>query len=183
MKKLLALIIITFLFVGCSPKEETGDATLPVEENEVTETPTEEPSSEATEAVNILEAENEKAKEKIDELETEITHKDKEIDNLKNELDELAKELDDEKNKEANITPTSSGTSKFYHVICGSFSNMTNANKQKDLLKAAGFDSYVLHSGDYYRVISGSFKNKANADKQEGNLEKAGYDAFVIYSN
>lgn len=183
MKKLLVFIIITLLFVGCSPKENTGDTALSVEENEVTETPIEEPSSEATEAANILEVENEKAKEKINELKTEITNKDKEIDNLKNELDTLAKELDEEKNKIENVTPTTSNPSKFYHVICGSFSNMTNANKQKDLLKEAGFDSYVLHSGGYYRVISGSFKNKANADQQESNLEKAGYDAFVIYSN
>lgn len=180
MKKLIfSCLIATLLFTGCGDKEEKLPADNP-ETVEATEPIIVENNNEATDEAVQLQEENKESKEKITELEGELSTKDKEIEDLKTELNELAEKLDAEKNNKAS---SSNVSSTFNYVVSGSFSNMTNAKKQIETLKKAGFDSYAVNSGKYVRVISGSFKNKANAQKQKQALEKAGFDAFIISAN
>ena len=74
----------------------------------------------------------------------------------------------------------SSGTDTLYKVQTGAFKQKSNAQALEKKLKAAGFDTYVVNTGDYYKVQVGAFSKKANAEAMLAKLKAAGYsDAFI----
>lgn len=177
MKKILfCCLLASLVLVGCGKKDKlpaNQEESVQKQDEVIVEQP---PAEDGNEKLDALESENKESQEKITELESTIEEKDAEIKSLEDELQKLADELTAKANKNTG------STSKYHFVVCGSFSTMTNANKQIATLQDAGFQSYAKQSGKYVRVIAGTFKNKENAKKQEQSLEKAGYDAFVISS-
>lgn len=76
--------------------------------------------------------------------------------------------------KPAEPTPTT-----LYRVQTGAFAKKENATALEAKLKAAGFDTYIVQSGNYYKVQVGAYSKKANADAMAAKLKAAGYDNFI----
>ena len=66
-----------------------------------------------------------------------------------------------------------------YRVQTGAFSKKANANALAEKLKKAGFDTYIVQSGNLYKVQVGAYSVKANADAMEKKLKAAGYDTYI----
>ena len=66
-----------------------------------------------------------------------------------------------------------------YRVQTGAFSKKANATALADKLKKAGFDTYIVQSGNYYKVQVGAYSVKANADAMAKKLKAAGFDTYI----
>ena len=66
-----------------------------------------------------------------------------------------------------------------YYVQAGAYKNKTNAEKQVQKLKAAGFSAIIKLIDGIYKVQTGAYKNKANAEKQLAALKAKGFSAFI----
>lgn len=75
--------------------------------------------------------------------------------------------------------PKPSEEKTLYRVQTGAFSKKSNATALADKLKAAGFDTYIVQSGNLYKVQVGAYSVKANADAMAAKLKAAGYDTFI----
>lgn len=75
--------------------------------------------------------------------------------------------------------PKPSEDKTLYRVQTGAFSKKSNATALADKLKAAGFDTYIVQSGNLYKVQVGAYSVKANADATAAKLKAAGYDTFI----
>jgi len=71
--------------------------------------------------------------------------------------------------------PKPSEDKTLYRVQTGAFSKKSNATALADKLKAAGFDTYIVQSGNLYKVQLGAYSVKANADAMAAKLKAAGY--------
>lgn len=71
----------------------------------------------------------------------------------------------------------SSGT--LYRVQTGAFSKKANADAMEKMLKAKGFDTYMVQSGGLYKVQVGAYSVKANAEAMMEKVKSAGFDAFI----
>ena len=67
----------------------------------------------------------------------------------------------------------------FYRVQTGAFKNLANAKAQRDKVKAAGFDTYLVQSDGYYKVQVGAFAQKANATACAAKLKAAGFPTYI----
>lgn len=77
--------------------------------------------------------------------------------------------------------PDNGGSEKtLYRVQTGAFSKKGNATALASKLKAAGFDTYIVQSGELYKVQVGAYSVKANADAMAAKLKAAGYDYSVV---
>lgn len=66
-----------------------------------------------------------------------------------------------------------------YRVQTGAFKNLANAKTQRDKVKAAGFDTYLVQSDGYYKVQVGAFAQKANATACAAKLKAAGFPTYI----
>ena len=66
-----------------------------------------------------------------------------------------------------------------YRVQTGAFSKKANATALAEKLKKAGFDTYIVQSGNYYKVQVGAYSVKANADAMAKKLKAAGFDTYI----
>ncbi len=55
----------------------------------------------------------------------------------------------------------------------------SNADKQLEKVKAAGFDTYMVKVGNLYKIQVGAFSKKANADAMMKKIKAAGFSAFI----
>lgn len=87
-----------------------------------------------------------------------------------------------EKDSAADVKPASDSgaTAKtLYRVQTGAFSKKANATDLAEKLKKAGFDTYIVQSGNLYKVQVGAYAVKANAEAMEKKLKAAGYDTYI----
>lgn len=70
-----------------------------------------------------------------------------------------------------------SGT--LYRVQTGAYKQKANADAQLAKVKAAGFDTYMVHAGGYYKIQVGAYSKKANADAMAAKLKAAGFDTYI----
>lgn len=97
-------------------------------------------------------------------------------------MDGFRKAVYAEMNKAASTTtPTENNgeTKTLYRVQTGAFSKKENATALSDKLKKAGFDTYIVQSGNLYKVQVGAYSVKTNADAMAVKLKAAGYDTYI----
>ena len=70
-------------------------------------------------------------------------------------------------------------SSTLYRVQVGAYSVKSNADKQLEKVKAAGFDTYMVKVGNLYKIQVGAFSKKANADAMMQKIKAAGFSAFI----
>lgn len=75
-------------------------------------------------------------------------------------------------------TPATESTT-LYRVQVGAYSVKSNADKQLEKVKAAGFDTYMVKVGNLYKIQVGAFSKKANADAMMTKIKAAGFSAFI----
>ena len=75
-------------------------------------------------------------------------------------------------------TPAAESTT-LYRVQVGAYSVKSNADKQLEKVKAAGFDTYMVKVGNLYKIQVGAFSKKANADAMMKKIKAAGFSAFI----
>lgn len=75
-------------------------------------------------------------------------------------------------------TPAVESTT-LYRVQVGAYSVKSNADKQLEKVKAAGFDTYMVKVGNLYKIQVGAFSKKANADAMMKKIKAAGFSAFI----
>lgn len=82
--------------------------------------------------------------------------------------------------KEENAV-SSGSVGVLYRVQVGAYSNKTNAERQLEKIKAAGFaDAYIaVVDSTLYRVQVGAYSEKENAERQLANVIHAGFSGFV----
>lgn len=187
MKKALIILLFAVVLTGCTKKDATKDATTPPVEK--TQDPNEvipvtgpgEDSNQNKEANDDNNTNEEIAnQEELTRLKIELNSKNQEVNSLRAEINKLNKQLAD---KSTSTQTPSTTAKKFYHVVVGAFSKLENANNQKQILAAKGYESYVVKSGKYYRVIAGSFTQLKNAKSQKDAILNAGYDCFILPSS
>lgn len=66
-----------------------------------------------------------------------------------------------------------------YRVQTGAFSKKANATALAEKLKKAGFDTYIVQSGNLYKVQVGAYSVKENADAMAKKLKAAGFDTYI----
>lgn len=101
-------------------------------------------------------------------------------DYLYNRHGEIAAEV----NKRLGATDTAKPeteeqTKTLYRVQTGAFKNLANAKAQREKVKAAGFDTYLVQSDGYYKVQVGAFAQKANATACAAKLKAAGFPTYI----
>ena len=101
-------------------------------------------------------------------------------DYLYNRHGEIAAEV----NKRLGATDTAKPeteeqTKTLYRVQTGAFKNLSNAKAQREKVKAAGFDTYLVQSDGYYKVQVGAFAQKANANDCAAKLKAAGFPTYI----
>ena len=75
------------------------------------------------------------------------------------------------------------GTLKAFNVVCGSFSNVDNANNLRNTLVAKGYSAQVAQNPEtgMYRVIASSFDDRAAAVTSRDQLRGTYPDAWLLY--
>lgn len=101
---------------------------------------------------------------------------------LYNRLGDLAKEVTSQLGGTTQTTPavTESKDTTLYRVQVGAYKTQSNATKQAEKMKAKGFDTLIVKSGEYYKVQSGAFSKKANAEELVKKLKAAGFEAIIV---
>lgn len=72
------------------------------------------------------------------------------------------------------------GENTLYKVQCGAFSKYGNAERLKEVLDGAGFDTYIVPDDGLYKVQIGAFSSKENAEKLAEKAKNSGYDVCII---
>ena len=80
--------------------------------------------------------------------------------------------------KPAEVKPAEPAKT-IYRVQTGAFTKKANATALAEKLKKAGFDTYIVQSGNYYKVQVGAYSVKANADAMAKKLKAAGFDTYI----
>jgi cell division protein FtsN len=172
---LISVLLLSLIVAGCSSKD-TNKVDNPSNQEEATN------NQETTEPTI-----DQESKDKINELESALENQDKKVNELENKINDLTsslKEKEEVKEDKQTVTTSSNSSSKtntkkLYRVISGSYSTITNANKQKEALKVKGFDAYVATYNKKYRVVVGAYSIPKNANIKKEMLAKAGFDSFV----
>lgn len=84
----------------------------------------------------------------------------------------------------ATIVSPAVNPNVYFRVVCGTFNLRDYANKRKDALTNASFDSFLVayQSGTstLFRIICGSFENRDLAQKRVNDLKNKGFDSFLL---
>ena len=81
--------------------------------------------------------------------------------------------------QETTPPPTPAESKTLYRVQTGAFSKKDNATALAEKLKKAGFDTYIVQSGNLYKVQVGAYAAKTNAEAMAAKLKAAGYDTYI----
>lgn len=76
-------------------------------------------------------------------------------------------------------TPAETPSGVLYRVQVGAFSKKTNADAMLKMLKAAGFDTYMVQVDGLYKVQVGAYSKKSNADAMAAKLKASGFDTYI----
>lgn len=78
---------------------------------------------------------------------------------------------------------TSTATTTYYRVVCGSYLDRKNADNMVAELVSKKYspfiDVFTKDNKKYYRVVCGSFTKKDNANNLVNELKKRGYNPFI----
>ncbi|MBP3214390.1 MAG: SPOR domain-containing protein [Bacteroidaceae bacterium] len=85
--------------------------------------------------------------------------------------------------RQERLTVMNGGTLKAFNVVCGSFSNVDNANNLRNTLVAKGYSAQVAQNPEtgMYRVIASSFDDRASAVQSRDQLRGTYPDAWLLY--
>ena len=85
--------------------------------------------------------------------------------------------------RQERLTVMNGGTLKAFNVVCGSFSNVDNANNLRNTLVAKGYSAQVAQNPEtgMYRVIASSFDDRAAAVTSRDQLRGTYPDAWLLY--
>ncbi len=88
-----------------------------------------------------------------------------------------------ENDRQERLTVMNGGTLKAFNVVCGSFSNVDNANNLRNTLVGKGYSAQVAQNPEtgMYRVIASSFDDRASAVKSRDQLRGTYPDAWLLY--
>jgi cell division protein FtsN len=88
-----------------------------------------------------------------------------------------------ENDRQERLTVMNGGTLKAFNVVCGSFSNVDNANNLRNTLVAKGYSAQVAQNPEtnMYRVIAASFDDRAAAVQSRDQLRGTYPDAWLLY--
>lgn len=88
-----------------------------------------------------------------------------------------------ENDRQERLTVMNGGTLKAFNVVCGSFSNVDNANNLRNTLVAKGYSAQVAQNPEtgMYRVIAASFDDRASAVQSRDQLRGTYPDAWLLY--
>ncbi|MBO4216051.1 MAG: SPOR domain-containing protein [Bacteroidaceae bacterium] len=88
-----------------------------------------------------------------------------------------------ENDRQERLTVMNGGTLKAFNVVCGSFSNVDNANNLRNTLVAKGYSAQVAQNPEtgMYRVIASSFDDRAAAVQSRDQLRGTYPDAWLLY--
>ena len=102
----------------------------------------------------------------------------------KNGADKIGKVIAEGISNKTIEIPSPSAIDKKYRVVCGWYSEKSNAITQQNKLKTSGFDSFlVAHNNNGkagYRVVAGTYSNKSNAEIQQKKLKEKNFDSFLV---
>ena len=77
--------------------------------------------------------------------------------------------------------PIKDTAQKGYIIQLVTYSSNSNASKEAEKLRAQGYSSYVLKSGEYFVVYSGTYESKTSAIEKLPGLKKRYKDCFVRF--
>ena len=85
--------------------------------------------------------------------------------------------------RQERLTVMNGGTLKAFNVVCGSFSNVDNANNLRNTLVTKGYSAQVAQNPEtgMYRVIASSFDDRASAVQSRDQLRGTYPDAWLLY--
>lgn len=85
--------------------------------------------------------------------------------------------------RQERLNVMNGGTLKSFNVVCGSFSNVDNANNLRNTLVAKGYSAQVAQNPEtgMYRVIAASFDDRASAVSSRDQLRGTYPDAWLLY--
>ena len=88
-----------------------------------------------------------------------------------------------ENDRQERLTVMNGGTLKAFNVVCGSFSNVDNANNLRNTLVGKGYSAQVAQNPEtgMYRVIAASFDDRASAIASRDQLRGTYPDAWLLY--
>ena len=88
-----------------------------------------------------------------------------------------------ENDRQERLNVMNGGTLKAFNVVCGSFSNVDNANNLRNTLVAKGYSAQVAQNPEtgMYRVIASSFDDRASAVNSRDLLRATYPDAWLLY--
>ena len=88
-----------------------------------------------------------------------------------------------ENDRQERLTVMNGGTLKAFNVVCGSFSNVDNANNLRNTLVGKGYSAQVAQNPEtgMYRVIAASFDDRASAVTSRDQLRGTYPDAWLLY--
>ena len=88
-----------------------------------------------------------------------------------------------ENDRQERLTVMNGGTLKAFNVVCGSFSNVDNANNLRNTLVGKGYSAQVAQNPEtgMYRVIASSFDDRASAVQSRDQLRGTYPDAWLLY--
>lgn len=75
--------------------------------------------------------------------------------------------------------PPTQNNKVLYKVQTGAFSVKANADKLLSQVKAAGFDTYMVHQDGLYKVQVGAYGVKKNADNMAAKLKSKGFNVYI----
>ena len=85
--------------------------------------------------------------------------------------------------RQERLNVMNGGALKAFNVVCGSFSNVDNANNLRNTLVAKGYSAQVAQNPEtgMYRVIASSFDDRASAVSSRDQLRGTYPDAWLLY--
>lgn len=88
-----------------------------------------------------------------------------------------------ENDRQERLNVMNGGALKAFNVVCGSFSNVDNANNLRNTLVAKGYSAQVAQNPEtgMYRVIASSFDDRASAVSSRDQLRGTYPDAWLLY--
>lgn len=85
--------------------------------------------------------------------------------------------------RQERLNVMNGGSLKAFNVVCGSFSNVDNANNLRNTLVAKGYSAQVAQNPEtgMYRVVATSFDDRAAAISSRDQLRGTYPDAWILY--
>jgi len=77
-------------------------------------------------------------------------------------------------------TVTQAAGATLFRVQAGAFLKRENAQERVNQLRAAGFDAYLLPSGELFKVFVGAFAERENAERLAERLRAVGFETIIV---